>query len=87
VDREASTVFDSVRRIALAAAAPAALLAVAAAPAHADTTRPAVVAGPTTEQVLMDGVIARTNEERVLAGCEPLTVEEELMIVSVGQSQ
>ena len=78
--------FDSVRRIALAAAAPAALLALTVTPAHADTTRPAVVAGPTTVQVLMDDVIARTNEVRVLAGCRPLTVDEELMIVSVRQS-
>lgn len=85
MDREASTVFDSVRRIA-AAAAPAALLTLLAAPAHADTTRPAVTAGPTTVQTLMDDVIARTNEVRVLAGCEALTVDQELMIVSVRQS-
>ena len=86
MDREASTVFDSIRRIALAAAVPAALLAVTVAPAHADTTRPAVTAGPTTVRVLMDGVIARTNAVRVLAGCAPLTVDDELMIVSVRQS-
>ena len=85
MDREASTVFDSVRRIA-AAAAPAALLALMPAPAQADATRPAVAAGPTTVQVLMDDVIARTNAVRVRAGCGPLTVDQELMIVSVRQS-
>ena len=86
MDREASTVFESVRRIALAAAAPAALLALTAVPAHAETTRPAVAARPTTEQVLMDDVIARTNEERLQAGCEPLAVDDELMVASVRQS-
>ncbi|MGA5303455.1 CAP domain-containing protein [Nucisporomicrobium flavum] len=77
--------FDSVRRIA-AAAAPAALLALIATPAHAGTTVPAAAARPTTEQVLMDDVIARTNEERALAGCAPLGVEQELMVASVRQS-
>ncbi|MEV4707780.1 CAP domain-containing protein [Actinoplanes sp. NPDC049316] len=87
MDREASTVFDSVRRIALAAAAPAALLAVTVTPAYAGTTGPAATAArPTTEQVLMDDVIARTNEERALAGCDPLAVEPDLMVASVRQS-
>ncbi|MEV6600649.1 CAP domain-containing protein [Actinoplanes sp. NPDC051346] len=89
--------FKTVRRIALAAAAPAALLAYAATPAQAETGGPAGVAAaaatpavtaadPITSQLLMDEVIARTNEERVLAGCAPLTVDEELMIASVRQS-
>ncbi|GGQ42402.1 CAP domain-containing protein [Couchioplanes azureus] len=80
--------FESVRRIALAAATPAALLALTAAPAHAETGGPAAVAAarPTTSEMLMDEVIVRTNEERVLAGCAPLTVDDELMVASVRQS-
>ncbi|OJF09973.1 CAP domain-containing protein [Couchioplanes caeruleus] len=80
--------FKAVRRIALAAAAPAALLACTTTPAHAETGGPAAVAaaGPTTSEMLMDEVIVRTNEERMLAGCAPLTVDDELMVAAVRQS-
>jgi uncharacterized protein YkwD len=89
VDREARTVFDLVRRITLAAAAPAALLAATAAPAHAETGAPAVVAQaaqPTTEQLLMAEVVVRTNQLRALNGCGELAVEDELTIASVRQA-
>lgn len=82
---------DSVRRLALVAAVPVALLGLAAAPAHAEpaapttTTRPAQ-AGPTTSQVLGEEVVTLTNEERVRAGCPALAVDEELTVVSVRQS-
>ncbi|AGL21243.1 CAP domain-containing protein [Actinoplanes sp. N902-109] len=72
--------FDLVRRTALAAAAPAALLALTAAPAHA------VAGGPTTEQVLMAEVVALTNQERMANGCGELAVDEELTIASVRQA-
>ncbi|BCJ53787.1 hypothetical protein Asp14428_52620 [Actinoplanes sp. NBRC 14428] len=81
MDREARTVFELVRRIALAAATPAALLALTATPASAATT-----AGPTTASDLMVDVIDRTNAERARAGCAPLEVEQELMVASVRQS-
>ncbi|MEV4636004.1 CAP domain-containing protein [Actinoplanes sp. NPDC049548] len=79
--------FDSARRIALAAAVPAALLALTAAPAQAGTAVPGPSRlGPTTIGVLMDEVIVRTNEVRADAGCAPLAVEEELVVASVRQS-
>ncbi|MFI7596920.1 CAP domain-containing protein [Actinoplanes sp. NPDC049681] len=87
MDREASTVLETVRRIALAVAAPAALLALTTAPAHAGTTVPgASRLGPATIGFLMDDVVARTNEVRVDAGCDPLAVEDELVVASVRQS-
>jgi uncharacterized protein YkwD len=89
-------VFDSVRRLALVAAAPVALLGLAAAPVHAETVNPETVspktvttagdAAPTTSAVLRDEVIALTNEQRVLAGCAELAVEFELVVASVRQS-
>ncbi|MFI5932620.1 CAP domain-containing protein [Actinoplanes sp. NPDC051494] len=84
MDREASTVLDLVRRITLAAAAPAVLLAatVTSAPAFAEVGVPA----PTTEQLLMADVVALTNEQRARYGLTELAVENELTIVSVRQS-
>jgi uncharacterized protein YkwD len=80
-------VFDSVRRLALVAAAPAALLGLSATAVHAETIVPATVAaGPTTSQVLGDEVIALTNEERVRNGCSALEEDEELTVASVRQS-
>ena len=84
---------DSVRRLALVAAVPVALLglAVAPAPALAEPAAPAAATGPsptgpTTSQVLGEEVVALTNEERVRAGCPALTVDEELTVASVRQS-
>jgi uncharacterized protein YkwD len=77
---------DSVRRLALVAAAPVALLGLTAMPAQADTTPDTVVAGPTTSQVLGAEVVALTNEERARAGCPELTVDDELTVASVRQS-
>jgi len=77
---------DSVRRLALAAAVPVALLGPAAAPAHADTVAPTTATGPTTSQVLGDEVVALTNEERARGGCDALTVDEELTVAAVRQS-
>jgi uncharacterized protein YkwD len=82
---------DSVRRLALVAAAPVALLGLAGAPAHAEagvfgaTTGPARVA-PVTSQPLGEEVVTLTNEERVRAGCDALTVDEELNVAAVRQS-
>ncbi|MFI5493183.1 CAP domain-containing protein [Actinoplanes sp. NPDC051859] len=81
--------FASVRRIALAAAVPAAFVALPApAPALAETGGPAAVAaaGPTISEIMMDEVIVRTNEERALYGCPELTVDDELMVAAVRQA-
>lgn len=83
--------FDSVRRLALGAVAPVALLGLVAAPAQAQTVRPetvtrAVHAAPITSPFLGDEVIALTNEQRVLAGCDELSVDPELVVASVRQS-
>jgi uncharacterized protein YkwD len=82
---------ESVRRLALVAAAPVALLGLVATPAHAETATAAVATGPvrtapTTSQVLGEEVVALTNEERVRAGCAALTVQEELAVAAVRQS-
>jgi uncharacterized protein YkwD len=82
---------DSVRRLALAAAAPVALLGVTAAPAQATTVAPATATGqvltaPRTAPTLGDEVVALTNEERVRAGCAALTVDDELTVAAVRQS-
>ncbi|GAA3335585.1 hypothetical protein GCM10020358_04440 [Amorphoplanes nipponensis] len=82
---------DSVRRLALVAAAPAALLGLTAAPAPAVAALPATATGPAltaprTEQTLGAEVVALTNEERARAGCDALTVDEELNVASVRQS-
>jgi len=74
-------VFESVRRIALVAAAPVALLGLTMAPALATAAIP-----PTTEEVLMDEVVERTNEIRQLAGCAELSVDDELVVASVRQA-
>jgi uncharacterized protein YkwD len=80
-------VLDSVRRLALVAAAPAALFALSATPAYAEATVPArVAAAPTTSQILGDEVIALTNEERLRYGCPALTEDEDLTVASVRQS-
>jgi uncharacterized protein YkwD len=76
---------DSVRRLALVAAAPA-LLGLAAAPAHAETIVPAARTAPITSQTFGEEVVALTNEERVRAGCAALPVDEELTVASVRQS-
>ena len=81
--------FESVRRLALGAAAPIALLGLTAAPAHAGTAVPApgpARIAPTVSEVLGAEVVALTNAERVQAGCAELTVDEELTVVSVRQS-
>ncbi|GAA2550417.1 hypothetical protein GCM10010435_20570 [Winogradskya consettensis] len=75
--------FDLVRRITLAAAVPAAILAATAAPARAAINPDAQ---PTTEQLLMAQVVDRTNEQRAIGGCQPLSVDPELMIASVRQA-
>jgi uncharacterized protein YkwD len=80
---------ESVRRLALVAAAPLALLGLTAAPAHAVTAVPAsgpARIAPTTSQVLGAEVVTLTNEERARAGCPALTVDEELTVASVRQS-
>jgi uncharacterized protein YkwD len=82
---------DSVRRLALVAAAPVALFGLTAAPAHAGTMAPETATGPVltaprTSPTLGDEVVALTNEERVRAGCAALTVEEELTVAAVRQS-
>ena len=82
---------ESVRRLALVAAAPVALLGLVATPVHAETATAAVATGPvrtapTTSQVLGEEVVALTNEERVRAGCAALTVQEELTVAAVRQS-
>jgi uncharacterized protein YkwD len=80
-------VFDSVRHIAIVAAAPTALLGIPAAPAHAASALPAAVtAGPITSPVLGDEVIRLTNKKRVRHGCRPLIEERELSVASVRQS-
>ncbi len=81
---------DSVRRLALVAAAPVALLGLGL-PAHAGAAVPATTTGPalsapTTEQTLGDEVVALTNEERARAGCPALTVDDELTVAAVRQS-
>lgn len=73
--------FESVRRVALVAAAPMALLGLTMTPALATATIP-----PTTESVLMDEVVERTNEIRELAGCDRLSVDNELVVASVRQA-
>jgi uncharacterized protein YkwD len=83
-----STVLDSVRRLALVAAVPVALLGVAA-PAQAQITRPPIVAAtgaPVTSEILGSEIVALTNERRVLAGCDELAVDQELVVASVRQS-
>jgi len=85
---------DSVRRLALVAAVPVALLGPAAAPALAEPAAPTAPTaatgpsptGPTTSQILGEEVVTLTNEERVRAGCPALTVDEELTVASVRQS-
>lgn len=82
---------DSVRRLALVAVAPVALLGLAAAPVHAGiaahpTATGPVRTGPTTLPVLGAEVVTLTNEERARAGCEALTVDEELTVAAVRQS-
>lgn len=81
---------DLVRRLALVAAVPVALLGLAVAPAHATSGGPAdAPAGrvtPTATQILAEEVTALTNERRMLAGCDTLTVEYELLVASVRQS-
>lgn len=80
---------DSVRRLALVALAPIALLGLTGAPAHAQAAIPATGPGrpgPTTSQTLGAEVVALTNEERVRAGCAALPVQEELTVASVRQS-
>ena len=84
---------DSVRRLALVAAAPFALLGLAAAPAQAGTvvtttaaaTGP-IPAAPRTSPTLGDQVVTLTNEERAQAGCAALTVDDELNVAAVRQS-
>jgi uncharacterized protein YkwD len=82
---------DSVRRLALVAAAPAALLALTGTPAHAEAagftarTGPARTT-PVTSQPLGEEVVALTNEERARHGCDALTVDEELNVAAVRQS-
>lgn len=83
--------WDSVRRLALFAAAPVALLALATAPAHAQAGGPAVGtapvrSAPVTSQTLGEEVVALTNEERARAGCDELSVDEELSVAAVRQS-
>lgn len=83
--------FDSVRRLALVAAAPLALLGLAAAPAYADAATPTIATGPertgpVTSQVLGQEVVALTNAERVSAGCPELAVDPELSVAAVRQS-
>ena len=73
--------FDSVRRIALIAAAPVALLGLTTPPALATAAVP-----PTTESLLMAEVVERTNEIRQLAGCDELSVDDELVVASVRQA-
>jgi len=80
---------ESVRRLALVAAAPIALLGLTAAPAHAVAAVPATGparTAPTTSQVLGAEVVTLTNEERARYGCPALTVDEELTVASVRQS-
>lgn len=82
--------FDSVRRLALVVAAPVALLGLTAAPAQAETGLPAVTAAgdiaPTATEILADEVVALTNEQRLLVGCDELAVDQELVVASVRQS-
>ena len=77
---------ESVRRLALVAAAPVALLGLTAAPVHADAATDPARTAPVTSQILGDEVVALTNEERVRAGCAALTVNEDLTVASVRQS-
>lgn len=82
---------DSVRRLALIAAAPVVLLALAVAPAHAEVGGPAVATAPVrlapvTSPTLGEEVVALTNEERARAGCDALSVDEELSVAAVRQS-
>jgi len=82
---------DSVRRLALVAAAPVALFGLAAVPAQAgtvaiETATGPVLTAPRTSQSLGEEVVTLTNEERVRAGCDALTVEEELSVAAVRQS-
>jgi uncharacterized protein YkwD len=85
-------VFGSVGRLALIAAAPAALLGSAAAPTYAETTVPAVAAArgeaapTTTYPELGDEVFALTNDERIRNGCPALAEDEELTVAAVRQS-
>ena len=72
--------FDSVRRLALVVAVPVALLGLTATPAQA------VAVPPTATEILADEVVALTNEQRVLAGCDELAVDRELVVASVRQS-
>jgi uncharacterized protein YkwD len=82
---------DTVRRLALVAAAPAALLGLTAVPATAVTALPATATGPAltaprTVQTLGAEVVALTNQQRARAGCAALTVDQELTVASVRQS-
>ncbi|MEU7903139.1 CAP domain-containing protein [Actinoplanes sp. NPDC049118] len=83
--------FGSVRRLALVAAAPAALLGIATTPTYAEFTAPAAVAARgeaalTTYPVLGDEVFALTNRERARNGCPALAQDEELTVAAVRQS-
>ncbi|WP_305784841.1 CAP domain-containing protein [Symbioplanes lichenis] len=69
---------EMLRRIAVAAAASAALIT--ATPASAQAV------GPMTAPALMDDILTHTNEQRRLYGCPELTVEPELMVASVRQA-
>ncbi|GID96879.1 CAP domain-containing protein [Amorphoplanes digitatis] len=82
--------FGSVRRLALIAAAPVALMGAVAAPTHAGTTVPVTVAArggaPTTKPRLGDEVFESTNQVRLRHGCPALTQDEELTVAAVRQS-
>ena len=82
---------DSLRRLAIVAAAPVALLGLAAAPAQAGTVPPATTTGPVIEAprtapTLGEQVVSLTNDERARAGCAELTVDDELNVAAVRQS-
>jgi uncharacterized protein YkwD len=81
---------DSVRRLALVAAAPVALLGLIAAPAQAGTVSATAIGpilpAPRTSPTLGDQVVELTNEERARAGCTELTEDDELNVAAVRQS-
>ncbi len=70
--------FNLLRRIAVTAALPAALIATTAAPARA--------VGPMTAPALMDEILIHTNDQRRLYGCPELAVDQELTVASVRQA-
>jgi len=70
---------STLRTIALLAAAPLVVLGTPA-PASAVATRPVRAAG------LMSQVVTITNQQRNAHGCEPLTVDQSLVVASERQS-